>query len=78
MPVAFRLLPSAFHSLRTEREPVSVAANCTSANVAFTISDIGLRWLYYLAVFASLAVAVNGPGSLALERLLPVPRWLRE
>ena len=49
-----------------------------SLSVAFTISDIGLRWLYYLAVFASLAVAVNGPGSLALERLLPVPRWLRE
>ena len=39
---------------------------------------LGAYWLYYLAVFASLAVAVNGPGSLALERLLPVPRWLRE
>jgi uncharacterized membrane protein YphA (DoxX/SURF4 family) len=48
-----------------------------SLSIAFTIPDLGLRWLYYLAVFTSLAVAVNGPGSLALERLLPVPRWLR-
>jgi uncharacterized membrane protein YphA (DoxX/SURF4 family) len=48
-----------------------------SLSIAFTISDLGLRWLYYLAVFASLAIAVNGSGSLALERLLPVPRWLR-
>jgi uncharacterized membrane protein YphA (DoxX/SURF4 family) len=48
-----------------------------SLSIAFTIPDLGLRWLYYLAFFASLAIAVNGPGSLALERLFPVPRWLR-
>jgi uncharacterized membrane protein YphA (DoxX/SURF4 family) len=46
-------------------------------SIAFGVSDIGLRWLYYLGVIASLAVAVNGAGSLALERLVPVPRWLR-
>ena len=43
----------------------------------FTVGDVGLRWLYYLGFFASLAIAVNGPGSLALEGLLPLPRWLR-
>jgi uncharacterized membrane protein YphA (DoxX/SURF4 family) len=48
-----------------------------SLSVAFTVGDVGLRWLYYLGFFASLAIAVNGPGSLALEGLLPLPRWLR-
>ena len=48
-----------------------------SLSIAFDVSDLGARWLYYLAVFASLAIAVGGAGSLALERLLPVPRFLQ-
>ena len=44
---------------------VLLAANL-SLTVAFLLSDQGLRWFYYLAVVASLAVAVNGPGALAL------------
>jgi uncharacterized membrane protein YphA (DoxX/SURF4 family) len=48
-----------------------------SLSIAFDISDVGTRWLYYLGVVASLGIAVNGSGSLALERLLPVPGWLR-
>ena len=48
-----------------------------SLSIAFDIADLGARWLYYLAVFASLAIAVNGSGSLALERAFPVPRWLQ-
>jgi len=48
-----------------------------SLSIAFDIADLGARWLYYLAVFASLAIAVNGSGSLALERVFPVPRWLQ-
>jgi uncharacterized membrane protein YphA (DoxX/SURF4 family) len=48
-----------------------------SFSIAFGLPDVGLRWLYYLGVIASLAIAVNGPGSLALERLVQVPGWLR-
>jgi uncharacterized membrane protein YphA (DoxX/SURF4 family) len=48
-----------------------------SLTVAFTVSDIGLRWLYYLPVLASFEVFVNGSGSLALDRLGFIPRWLR-
>ena len=38
-----------------------------SLTVAFLVPDVGLRWFYYLAVLANLAVAVGGPGALALE-----------
>jgi uncharacterized membrane protein YphA (DoxX/SURF4 family) len=48
-----------------------------SLSIAFDNPDVGARWLYYLGVVASLGIAVNGSGSLALERLLPVPGWLR-
>jgi uncharacterized membrane protein YphA (DoxX/SURF4 family) len=48
-----------------------------SLSIAFDISDVGARWLYYLGVVASLGIAVNGSGSLAFEWLLPVPGWLR-
>jgi uncharacterized membrane protein YphA (DoxX/SURF4 family) len=48
-----------------------------SLTVAFLEPDVGLRWVYYLAVLASLDVAVNGGGSLALERSRSVPAWLR-
>lgn len=41
-----------------------------SLTVAFLLSDAGLRWFYYLAVLASLAVAVNGAGALSLAGLL--------
>ena len=41
-----------------------------SVTVAFLVTDVGLRWLYYLAVVASLAIAVNGPGALALDRFV--------
>lgn len=48
-----------------------------SLTVAFTVSDIGVRWLYYLPVLASFEVFVNGSGSLALDRLPFIPRFLR-
>jgi uncharacterized membrane protein YphA (DoxX/SURF4 family) len=48
-----------------------------SLTVAFLEPDIGLRWVYYLAVLASLDVAVNGGGTLALERSRSVPAWMR-
>jgi uncharacterized membrane protein YphA (DoxX/SURF4 family) len=48
-----------------------------SLTVAFTVSDIGVRWLYYLPVLASFEVFVNGSGSLALDRLRFIPGWLR-
>ena len=48
-----------------------------SLSIAFDIADLGGRWLYYLGFFASLAIAVNGPGAFAVERLIPVPRWLQ-
>jgi uncharacterized membrane protein YphA (DoxX/SURF4 family) len=45
--------------------------------VAFLTPDPGLRWLYYLAVLASVEVAVNGSGWLALGRFARMPGWLR-
>jgi uncharacterized membrane protein YphA (DoxX/SURF4 family) len=48
-----------------------------SATVAFTLTDAGLRWLYYLAVLLNLAVAVGGPGGIALGRVRGVPAWAR-
>jgi uncharacterized membrane protein YphA (DoxX/SURF4 family) len=47
-----------------------------SLTVAFLVSDVGLRWFYYLAVLANLAVAVGGPGALALEARVG-RRWRR-
>lgn len=47
------------------------------STIAFLQPDVGLRWLYYLALLANVMVAVNGPGAPAAERLRVVPRWLR-
>ena len=48
-----------------------------SLTVAFTATDIGVRWLYYLPVLAGIEVFVNGSGALALDRARWVPGWLR-
>jgi uncharacterized membrane protein YphA (DoxX/SURF4 family) len=48
-----------------------------SLTVAFTVGDIGIRWLYYLPVLASFEVLVNGGGAWALDRAPLVPAWLR-
>lgn len=45
--------------------------------VAFAVSDVGLRWLYYLAVIASAQVIVSGPGPFAVSRFSWVPTFLR-
>jgi uncharacterized membrane protein YphA (DoxX/SURF4 family) len=48
-----------------------------SLTVAFLDADLGARWLYYLPIVASLSVLVGGAGTLALDRLPLLPRWLR-
>jgi uncharacterized membrane protein YphA (DoxX/SURF4 family) len=45
--------------------------------VAFGVTDIGVRWLYYLAVLVNAQVIVSGPGPIALGRFGWVPAWLR-
>jgi uncharacterized membrane protein YphA (DoxX/SURF4 family) len=45
--------------------------------VAFAVSDVGIRWLYYLAVLASAQVVVSGPGPFAVSRFSWVPAFLR-
>jgi uncharacterized membrane protein YphA (DoxX/SURF4 family) len=45
--------------------------------VAFAVSDVGIRWLYYLAVLVSAQVIVSGPGPFALSRFSWVPAFLR-
>ncbi len=45
--------------------------------VAFAVNDVGIRWLYYLAVLASAQVIVSGPGPFALSRFGWVPAFLR-
>jgi uncharacterized membrane protein YphA (DoxX/SURF4 family) len=45
--------------------------------VAFAVSDVGIRWLYYLAVLVSAQVIVSGPGPFALSRFGWVPAFLR-
>ncbi|HKW72223.1 MAG TPA: DoxX family membrane protein [Candidatus Dormibacteraeota bacterium] len=45
--------------------------------VAFGVNDLGLRWLYYLAVLVNAQVIVSGPGPIALGRFGWVPVWLR-
>jgi len=47
-----------------------------SLTVAFLQTDVGLRWLYYLPIPATLAVFVGGAGSVGVGRLLSRPRWL--
>jgi uncharacterized membrane protein YphA (DoxX/SURF4 family) len=53
-----------------------LAANL-SLTVAFDVSDVGSRWLYYLAVLVNAQVIVSGPGPIALGRFGWVPAWLR-
>jgi len=48
-----------------------------SLTIAFSVSDVGVRWLYYLPVLASFEVFVSGAGPLALERGRAVPQWMR-
>lgn len=48
-----------------------------SLTIAFADTDVGLRWLYYLPILASFEVFVQGPGSVAVDRALPGPQWLR-
>lgn len=45
--------------------------------VAFSVSDDGFRWLYYLGVLVNAQVIASGPGALALGRFGWVPAWLR-
>jgi uncharacterized membrane protein YphA (DoxX/SURF4 family) len=45
--------------------------------VAFASSDVGFRWLYYLALLVNAQVIVAGPGPLALSRFGWVPDWLK-
>jgi uncharacterized membrane protein YphA (DoxX/SURF4 family) len=47
-----------------------------SLTIAFTVADIGVRWLYYLPVLAGFEIFVNGGGALALDRSRMVPGWL--
>jgi len=47
-----------------------------SLTVAFELSDPGLRWLYYLAVLVNLAVAIEGPGTIAVGRIRGLPGWM--
>jgi uncharacterized membrane protein YphA (DoxX/SURF4 family) len=46
--------------------------------VAFQASDLGLRWLYYLAVLVNAELIVAGGGALALGRWSALPGWLRD
>ncbi len=48
-----------------------------SLTVAFAVSDVGSRWLYYLALLVNAQVIVSGPGPVALARFSWVPAWLR-
>lgn len=53
-----------------------LAANL-ALTVAFGVDDVGLRWLYYLAVLVNAQVIVAGAGPIALGRFGWVPAWLR-
>lgn len=53
-----------------------LAANL-ALTVAFSVSDPGVRWLYYLALLVNAQVVVSGPGPYALSRFSWVPAYLR-
>jgi uncharacterized membrane protein YphA (DoxX/SURF4 family) len=55
----------------------TVLAIGLALTIAFLQADIGLRWVYYLAVLVNLEVVVNGPGQIALGHLKGVPASLR-
>lgn len=46
--------------------------------VAFLSSDLGFRWLYYLAVLVNAELVFTEPGPIALRRAGFVPAWLRD
>jgi uncharacterized membrane protein YphA (DoxX/SURF4 family) len=46
--------------------------------VAFEASDLGFRWLYYLALLVNAELIVADPGSIALGRASFVPAFLRD
>ncbi len=52
-------------------------ATSLALTVAFSVSDDGFRWLYYLGVLVNAQVIASGPGPLALGRFGWVPAWLR-
>jgi uncharacterized membrane protein YphA (DoxX/SURF4 family) len=60
--------------------PAAIVATLLAINLSLTVAfldhDVGIRWLYYLPVLIGIEVAVNGAGSLALERSRVVPSWL--
>ena len=45
--------------------------------IAFAVNDVGIRWLYYLAVLVNAQVIVSGAGPYALSRFGWVPAFLR-
>jgi uncharacterized membrane protein YphA (DoxX/SURF4 family) len=45
--------------------------------VAFLVPDIGIRWLYYLAVIVNAELVFADTGALSLGRARFVPAWLR-
>ncbi len=46
--------------------------------VAFLTTDLGFRWLYYLAVLVNAELVFTDAGPLALGRAGFVPAWLRD
>ena len=52
-------------------------ASGLALSVAFTVNDVGSRWLYYLAVLVNAQVIVSGSGSIALGRFSWMPGFLR-
>jgi len=46
--------------------------------VAFLTTDLGFRWLYYLAVLVNAELVFTDVGPLALGRAGFVPGWLRD
>ena len=49
-----------------------------AVTVAFETSDVGFRWLYYLAVLANAELIFVEPGRIALGRLSAAPAFLRD
>jgi uncharacterized membrane protein YphA (DoxX/SURF4 family) len=45
--------------------------------VAFEVSDIGIRWIYYLAVLVNAELIFADEGTPSLGRYRFVPAWLR-
>lgn len=52
-------------------------ASNLALTVAFLTPDLGVRWLYYLALLVNAELVFAGAGTLALERYRFLPGWLR-